>query len=75
MLCRLFLLILQFFSNSVVVGLLYCHFLCSKLHDLVPEEEMDLLTTEETWKPLRDLDEVSEDASSVQVDADTTGKR
>lgn len=36
---------------------------------------MDLLTTEETWKPLRDLDEVSEDASSVKVDADTTGKR
>lgn len=36
---------------------------------------MDLLTTEETWKPLRDLDEVSEDVSSVQVDADTTGKR
>ena len=36
---------------------------------------MDLLTTEETWKPLRDLDESSEDASSVKVDADTTGKR
>ncbi|XP_073229612.1 fibrous sheath-interacting protein 1-like isoform X1 [Porites lutea] len=44
-----------------------------KLHDLVPEEEMDLLTTEETWKPLRDLDQLSEDASSVKVDADTTG--
>lgn len=36
---------------------------------------MDLLTTEETWKPPRDLDESSEDASSVKVVADTTGKR
>lgn len=69
------------FINPTILQYL-CHsrftvlsFFFSKLHDLVPEEEMDLLTTEETWKPLRDLDQLSEDASSVNVDADTTGKR
>ena len=29
-----------------------CFVLCSKLQDLVPQEEMDLLSTQESWKPL-----------------------
>ena len=33
-----------------------CFVLCSKLQDLVPQEEMDLLSTQESWKPLGQLE-------------------
>lgn len=40
----------------------------SKLQDLVPQEEIDLLASHGTWKPLRELDLSSQDGgSSVKI--------
>lgn len=44
----------------------------SKLQELVPQEEIDLLASQESWKPHRELDHISQDGSSVK-DFDTIG--
>ena len=44
--------------------------LFSKLQDLVPQEEIDLLESQESWKPFRELEHSSQDGSSVgEVDS------
>jgi len=44
----------------------------SKLQELVPQEEIDLLASQESWKFHRELDHISQDGSSAK-DVDTIG--
>lgn len=45
----------------------------SKLQELVPQEEMDILANQETWEPHRELDQTSQTNSSSERDIDTIG--
>ena len=45
-----------------------CFVLCSKLQDLVPQEEMDLLSTQESWKPLGQSEYSSQVMSNYSQD-------
>ncbi|XP_022803547.1 uncharacterized protein LOC111340893 [Stylophora pistillata] len=45
----------------------------SKLQELVPQEEMDILANQETWEPHRELDQTSQINSSSERDIDTIG--